>query len=308
MSFLGSILSKTALSGIATRAGKFLPAVAVTLGLGLITAGPAMAQHHGGGGGGFHGGGGGGFHGGGFHGGGFHGGGFHGGGFRGGFYGRGFYGFGGFYPGFYPGFGFGYDAFDPYWFDYESAPYYGYDTAYGYGPQAYGQPYGPQSYPQTYQQQQQYYPPSGAESGIPTDNSRGFYRWQTGVESGSCNRPYVQQVTAGLTGVQATGLKSGAQLGGISVQHVIGGRIGPRLDITDQVCATQALEHTATGTPVRWQTASGIPVTFTVTRTEDGQGRQSCRDYEATAQFASHTDTVRNTACKGPDGSWRVTR
>jgi surface antigen len=292
MSFLGSILSKTALSA------------ALAVGFGLLTAAPAMAQHHGGGGGG-------GFHGGGgsraegFHGGGFHGGGFHGGGFGGrGFYGRGFYGGFGFYPGFYPGWGFGYDAFDPYWFDYESAPYYAPDTAYGYGPQAYG----PQSYPQTYQQQQQYYPPAGAESGIPTDNSRGFYRWQTGVESGSCNRPYVQQVTAGLTGVQATALQSGAQLGGISVQHVIGGRIGPRLDMTDQVCATQALEHTPTGTPVRWQTASGIPVTFTVTRTEDGQGRQSCRDFEATAQFASHTDTVRGTACKGPDGSWRVTR
>ena len=27
----------------------------------------------------------------------------------------------------------------------------------------------------------------------------------------------------------------------------------------------------------------------------------------ATAQFGSHTDTVRNTACKGTDGAWRAT-
>jgi surface antigen len=278
---------------------KSLSVSALALGAGLLSASPAMAQHHGGGGshgGGFHGGGGG-FHGGG----GFRGGGFHDhfhGGFRGGF--GGFYG--GFYPGFYPGFGFGYDAFDPYWFDLGSAPLYNPEAYVVAPPPAY---YAPQPY---YEPSSQYYPPADSGSPLPVDNSRGFYTWQLGVESGSCNRPYVQQIAANLTRATPAGLQSGTVLGGIPVQRVIGGRIGPRLDITDQVCATEALEHTPTGMPVRWQTESGIPITFTVTRSEDREGSRTCRDYEATAQFASHTDKVRNTACKSTDGSWRVTR
>ena len=277
---------------------KSLSVAALALGVGLLSGAPAMAQHHGGGGGGFRGGGGG-FHGGGgFRGGDFHGGGFHGGGFHDHFRG----GFGGFYGGFYPGFGFGYDAFDPYWFDLGSAPLY--DPA-AYPPPAY---YAPQPYaPQPYGQSSQYYPPAQG-GGFPVDNSRGFYTWQLGVEGGSCNRPYVQQIAANLTRATPAGLQSGTVLGGIPVQRVIGGRIGPRLDITDQVCATEAHEHTATGTPVRWQTEAGIPVTFTVTRSEDREGSRTCRDYEATAQFGSHADKVRNTACKEADGSWRVTR
>jgi surface antigen len=283
---------------------KSLSVAALALGVGLLSASPALAQRHGGGGGGSHGGGG--FRdGGGFRGGGGYrdGGGFRGGGFNDHFRG----GFGGFYGGFYPGFGFGYDAFDPYWFDLGSAPLYNPEAYVVAPPPAY---YAPQPYygPQAYGQSPQYYPPAQSGAGLPVDNSRGFYTWQLGVESGSCNRPYVQQIAANLTRATPASLQSGAVLGGIPVQRVIGGRIGPRLDITDQVCATEALEHTATGTPVRWQTESGIPVTFTVTRSEDREGSQTCRDYEATAQFGSHTDKVRNTACKSTDGSWRATR
>ena len=71
--------------------------------------------------------------------------------------------------------------------------------------------------------------------------------------------------------------------------------------------ATEALEHAPIGTAVRWETASGIPVTFRVTKTTENENGQ-CRGFEATAQFASHPDTVRNTACKGQDGAWRTTR
>ena len=255
-------------------------AATLALGAGLFAASPSLAQHHGGGHGG------GGYHGdGGYHGGG----GFRG--HRGGFY-SGFYG--GFLPGFGYGYGYGYgyDAFDPYWgFDYESAPFYS-PEAYAVAP------------PSVYYQAQ----PAGPSADQPYDNSRGFYLWQLGVEGGTCNRPYLQQIAASLTGVPPASLQNGATLGGIPVQRVIGGRIGSRLDITDQACATEALEHTPTGTPVRWQSAAGIPVTFIVTRSEDRQGGQICRDFETTAQFGSQSDKVRNTACKSSDGSWRVTR
>ena len=79
------------------------------------------------------------------------------------------------------------------------------------------------------------------------------------------------------------------------------------MDVTDQACATQALERTNTGTQVRWQTASGIPVTFTATKTTDAGGRR-CRDFTATATFASQAQTVRGYACKETDGSWQTMR
>lgn len=293
MSILGARLTKPIV-----QIGKILPVAALALGIGLMTPTPAFAQHsggHGGGGGGGSHGGGGGFHGGGGHGGGWHGGG-------GGWHGRGWGWGGGFYGGFYPGWGFYpgfYDGgYDPFWA-------YGadiYDNQWAYAP-----PYPVAPPQQAYGPQSDYYPESGA-GGLPTDNSRGFYTWQLGVEGGTCNRPYLQQIAGSVTGANPESLRVGARLGGIAVMPVIGGRIGPRLDVTDQACATEVMEHGRLGVTVRWQTSSGIPVSLQITKTIEGQNDQSCRDYEATAQFASHVDTVRSTACKGQDGSWRVTR
>jgi surface antigen len=306
------------LSKSLSRMKTVLPVAALALAIGVMTPVSAFAQHGGGGGGGHGGGGGGGGHGGGgsHGGGGFHGGGgWHGGGWGRGGWGRGGWGWGGFYGGFYPWYGYGYGwdgSYNPFW-AYGPDDYYGASPAYapdgpeGYGPETEG--YGPQAYgPQSYGPQSQYYPPTSGPGGLPSDNNRGFYTWRVGVESGTCNRPYIQQIAVNLTGSQPSNLQVGAQLGGIPVQRVIGGRIGPRLDVTDQACATEALEHAPIGTTVRWQTTSGIPVTFVVTKSVNSQTGQSCRDYEATAQFASHTDTVRNTACKGTDGAWRTTR
>jgi len=295
-----------------------LPVAAVALSLAAV---PAFAQHrggggggggggHAGGGGGGHGGSGGGGHvggggghgGGGWHGGGggWHGGGWHGGGWGHGGWGRGWYGGYGIGFGFYPWYGYG-GYYDPFWA-------YGYDPGYAYGPSV---AYDADDYdpgPAAYDTQQQYYPPATGPDGLPSDNSRGFYTWRLGVEGGTCNRPELQRIAVNLTGAQPASLQAGSVLGGIPVQRVIGGRIGPRLDVTDQACAAEALEHAQTGTTVRWETTNGIPVTFQVTKSTDSGNNQPCRDFEATAQFASHVDTVRNTACKSQDGAWRATR
>jgi surface antigen len=276
-----------------------LPVAAVALGLGLASA-PAFAQHgggHGGGGGGGHAGGGAVHGGGGFHGGG----GWHGG------WGHDWHGGWGFYGGFYPWYGYGGWGWDPFWaYDYGPYPYSYYPAPPDYGPPPADYP-SPGAYDQQQYGPQQYGPPPVGSTGMPTDNSRGFYTWRLGVEGGTCNRPELQRYAVNLTGAQPAGLQAGAVLGGIPVQHVIGGRIGPRLDLTDQACAAEALEHAQVGATVRWETANAIPITFRVIKTTD-DGNGQCRDFEATAQFGSHVDTVRNTACKGEDGAWRPTR
>jgi surface antigen len=146
------------------------------------------------------------------------------------------------------------------------------------------------------------YGPQGAPtaSAPPHDNSRGFYLWPVGIEGGTCNRAYLQQTASNLSGVS---LRPGAFMGGITIAPAIGGRVGARLDITDQACATESLERAKTGQTISWQTASGAPITLQVTRTAQSDG-VNCRDYVATAVFGSHTNTVSGKACKQQNGSW----
>jgi hypothetical protein len=283
---------------------KLASAAAVALCVGLA-APAANAQHHGGGGG-FHGGGGGGFHGGG---GGFHG----GGGYRGGYGGwhggyggwHGGWGWGGYgWGGWYPGFGIG--VYDPFWY----GDYYDYGpppVAYAPPPNYYG-PAGPAD-PADAPQSQGYAPVTPSSAGEPTDNARGFYTWQVGVENGSCNRPYLAQVATRLTGMTPVGLGAGATLGGIPVDRVIGGKIGPRLDVVDQACAMESLERAHTGTTVSWQTSAGIPVTFQPTRSYTLEDGRRCREYTATARFASHTESLNALACRNnATGAWELSR
>jgi surface antigen len=277
----------------------------IALAVGLSTALPSVAHaQHGGG----HGGGGEGYHGGGYG----HGGWGHGGWGWGGWG----WGWGGFYPGYY-----GYSAFDPFWFGYGES--YDAEDAYGYPPMSYPPPayvQPPQGYPpppQGYPPPQQGYAPQYGQpqygqplqnSGMPMDNNRGFYTWQLGVQGGSCNRPYLSQIAAAVTGASPTSLHSGSRLGGIAVEPVIGGKLSRSLDTLDQACATESLELASAATPVSWQTASGIPVTIQTTRVYNRQDGQACRDYVATAQFASVKETEHGVACRNPNGSWQATR
>jgi surface antigen len=226
------------------------------------------------------------------------------------------------YDGFYPGFGFGYDAYDPFWAynygDYGPPPAYG--PAPGtYGPDQgpYGPPpqgaYGPQGQYGAPQQQASAYPQPGAypppaqDNGIPMDNSRGFYLWPVGIQDGRCDRAYAQQAAQSLTHMQAVALQSGTVLGGIAVAPVIHGRAVSHLDLTDQICATESLEHARTGETISWQTANGTPVTFWITRSSQDANR-NCRDFEASLQIAGHSEVTKGSACKAPNGSWEAKR
>jgi surface antigen len=309
---------------MSSKLGRLASAAALVAGALALSNTPALAQSHGGGGHGGGGGGGGGFHGsyaggghggygggyGGWHGGGY--GGWHGGGWGGRGWGYGGFGWGGWYGGFYPGLALDYSLYDPFWA-------YGYDAAYPY----YGAPVAPEGYaaspaygapPQGYVQGQSYAPQGYIQGSaavtpngnLPTDNSRGFYRWPVGIQGGTCNRAYLQQTAASLQGA-SLGSGSGAYLGGIAIAPVVDGRIGGRFDVADQACVTESLELAQTGQTVAWHTASGIPVTFQVTRTSE-RGDDHCRDYVVTAQFAKGNETAHGRACKEPNGSWIAAR
>jgi surface antigen len=89
-----------------------------------------------------------------------------------------------------------------------------------------------------------------------------------------------------------------------------GSEVGKSLDRADRLAAAQAthnaLEHTPTGAATTWRNPdTGHAGSVTPLRTYQAGGRD-CRDFEQTLFIDGQAETVRSTACRQPDGTWRV--
>lgn len=90
----------------------------------------------------------------------------------------------------------------------------------------------------------------------------------------------------------------------------LGSQIGKSLDDVDRMKAGQAqhaaLESTRTGVATAWSNPdSGHSGSVTPTRTYRSSG-ENCRDYTHEVVIDGKTQTVNGTACRKPDGTWRV--
>ena len=104
-----------------------------------------------------------------------------------------------------------------------------------------------------------------------------------------------------------TGAMVGAALGGA----LIGGLIGNRLDARDKkmaaAAAQQAFENNRAGQTSAWQNPdSGNSGTITPTRTTQLANGQYCREYKQTITVGGETQNAYGTACRQPDGSWKI--
>lgn len=111
---------------------------------------------------------------------------------------------------------------------------------------------------------------------------------------------------AATAGGGATGIAAGTILGGL-----IGGLVGDRLDAADHRQmhrATQStLETAPTGTAVAWQNPdSGHAGVVTPTRTYQKASGEYCREFQQTVQIDGQEQKAYGTACRQPDGSWKV--
>ena len=92
-----------------------------------------------------------------------------------------------------------------------------------------------------------------------------------------------------------------------------GGAIGDALDQRDKEiamkAAQQGLEGQRSGSTQGWKNpGSGNSGTFTPTRTyQDGSG-QYCREYRQTITVGDRTEEAFGTACRQPDGNWKVVK
>ena len=103
-----------------------------------------------------------------------------------------------------------------------------------------------------------------------------------------------------------TGIAAGAILGGL-----IGGAIGDRLDAADRekarVAASQAFESVPSGQSVTWRNPdSGNSGVVTPMRTYQISSGQYCREYTQTIYIGGEKHQTYGTACRQPDGTWKI--
>lgn len=120
-------------------------------------------------------------------------------------------------------------------------------------------------------------------------------------------------VLGGLLGSQIGGgsgrlvaVGAGAVLGGL-----LGSSIGKSLDDTDKLMmerTTQAsLEHVQTGQTSTWSNPdSGHEGTVTPTKTYQKPSGEYCREYQQTVVVGGQEEQAYGTACRQPDGSWKI--
>ena len=111
---------------------------------------------------------------------------------------------------------------------------------------------------------------------------------------------------AAALGGNGTGIAAGAILGGL-----IGGAIGDRLDTADRakasVATSQALESVPSGQSVAWHNPdSGHSGMVTPVRTYQTATGQYCREYSQRITIGGEQHQSHGTACRQPDGSWKI--
>ncbi|SMF16387.1 Surface antigen [Tistlia consotensis] len=112
----------------------------------------------------------------------------------------------------------------------------------------------------------------------------------------------------GLAGAQigSGNGKLAATAGGAVLGLLVGGEIGRSFDAADAACAQYALEAGDTGRTVTWRDPDdGVGYRLTPTRTFR-RGDGYCREYTGTASVGGRIQRTYGTACRQPDGSWRL--
>ncbi len=137
---------------------------------------------------------------------------------------------------------------------------------------------------------------------------------------GNGGQQHGKTILGGLGGATAGGLIAAALhggpagiIGGALAGGLIGGAIGDRMDAADhreaQKAAQRALEKSPSGTAVAWHNPdSGHSGEVIPVRTYQKSGGQYCREYKQTVTIGGEEHQAYGTACRQPDGSWKIVK
>ena len=100
-------------------------------------------------------------------------------------------------------------------------------------------------------------------------------------------------------------------IGGAIAGGLIGGAIGDRMDAADrresERAAQQAFETAPSGQSTGWTNPdSGNHGTITPTRTFQTANNEYCREFQQTVVIGGEEEQAHGTACRQPNGSWRI--
>ena len=113
-------------------------------------------------------------------------------------------------------------------------------------------------------------------------------------------------LVAAAAGASPAGIAAGA-IGGM----LVGGLVGNLLDERDKKLAAEAaqkaLETAPTGKPVAWNNPdNGHSGTVTPTKTYQTAEGSYCREYQHIVTIDGKQEKAYGTACRQPDGSWKI--
>ena len=130
--------------------------------------------------------------------------------------------------------------------------------------------------------------------------------------------------TGGTVIGAGTGALIGSQIGegrgslvavaiGTLAGALIGQSVGRSLDRADQLAmernAQYTLENARTGATTTWKNPdTGHYGTFTPTQTYQTSQGQYCREYTQTVTVAGQPQQAYGTACRQPDGTWKIVK
>jgi surface antigen len=119
---------------------------------------------------------------------------------------------------------------------------------------------------------------------------------------------------AGLAGPAESEGGAGPQVDPRAVGAVVGGilahRVARGMDEADRRMAAEAeyhaMEFGEPGTSIPWENPATLHRGVIVPEKPYPQGDEYCRAYTHTVDLGNGGDTIRDTACRTPDGIWRA--
>jgi surface antigen len=144
------------------------------------------------------------------------------------------------------------------------------------------------------------------------------YVFPAGLSGGRC-RPDVLggPTVGGLVGAAVGGL-TGSQIGkgngklaatavGTLLGFVIGQQVGSSLARVEETCFSNTFEHVPDQQTVVWNDPNqGAQYQVTPVRTAEADNGMYCREYQAKAMIGGRVQETYGTACRMPDGAWKL--
>lgn len=116
---------------------------------------------------------------------------------------------------------------------------------------------------------------------------------------------------AGAAAGSAVGGGSGrtaAIILGALIGSVVGANIGRHMDEQDRIRTAETMEYNPTGRSSTWRNPdTQAAYTVTPTRTYETNAGP-CREFTMDAEVGGRPEQVYGTACRQPDGSWKIVR